>query len=110
MHVSVSAQFFVGGTRDLDEQTDRVMAALLDAEAASGGAITDADVSANLSQREVTVALVVDSDTFGHAERVGVGVIESAIISAHGVVSNETTKPAVSQFSEHKRATELVSA
>lgn len=111
MLVIVSGVFRVTDAENLDLQTDRVMDALLGAEATSDGRITDSDVSATLSEGAVRISVVVDADSIDEAQRIGVDVIESAIVSAGGNILNAPAPTAsASRFIEESRQAELVPA
>lgn len=87
MQLSVSGRFLVSGSSDLDAQTDKVMEALLDAEQ-HDSTITDSDVTAVLTERLVTVSVVIDADDWHAGQRRGEAAIKAAIEAANGQVQN----------------------
>jgi len=98
MRLTVSSQFLVSGTHNLDAQTDDIMETLLNLEAASAGTVTDTDLTVSLTQRTITVSVTIESDTTDNAERTGIEIIETAITN--------TTRPnrlgdRVPQFAPH---------
>ncbi|MDO8338443.1 MAG: hypothetical protein Q7T15_09350 [Microcella sp.] len=109
MHAIVSGEFHVHGSRDLDAETDALMDALLDLEAASAGVISDVDVTAILASATVTVTITVNADSLDAAEQIGMRIINQAIASSGG----QTTKPTANSgdgagYEAHRRASELM--
>lgn len=111
MLVTVSGVFRVTDAENLDSQTDLVMEALLDSEALSGGRISDPDVSATLADGAVRISVVIDADSIDEAQRVGVEIIEAAILDAGGSILNAPAGAAsASRFVEESRRADLVPA
>jgi len=116
MLISVRGDFRVIGDFDLDAQTDAVMDALLHTEEVSVGddcQVTDSDVSASLTEKTVTLSVVIDADSIERAQEVGRIVFESAIQYAGAQIirsAPQTMKPAVSEYLPSRSTAELVSA
>lgn len=111
MHAVVSSEFHVHGSLDLDAETDALMDALLELEEASGGVVSDVDVTATLATATVTVTLTVDAGSLDEAEQIGVRVINEAITASGGQTKRPTsTSGTGAGYEAHRRASELVPA
>jgi hypothetical protein len=81
--VKLTRTFSVSGNSDLDAHTDLVMDALVELEECSD-ALEDADLSAVIAERTVTIAIVGSGATFDEAVAVADSAIRSAIHAAGG--------------------------
>lgn len=79
--IRILTEFVVAGESDLDAETDRVMDELLEIEKETR-LISDATVSASLTNREVEIAVTVVAETIEEAAEIARPFIEQAIRGA----------------------------
>jgi hypothetical protein len=104
-YVKLTMNFTVRGGSDLDAHTDLVMDELLNLEECDPN-LHDADVSATLTDQQVSITIVALGDTFETAHDIAATAIRTAIHAAGG--STPSWEQPV--FDPTSSAAELVSA
>lgn len=111
MKIRVTSRFEVQGTDELKPSISSLMKSLLESERREQD-LSEADVTAVLSERQVDITVVVDAESWSNAEARAESVILDAIRSIGGVprMDQSDIGPDVLGLSARIQSTELVPA